>query len=56
LAAGKAVAAAEGGEVSDSLLIVEDRLSDMRRGLYAGDVVWTDDARRIRQPQLFGRQ
>lgn len=42
MAAGKAVAAAEGGEVSDFLLVVEDRLSDLRRGLYAGDVVWTD--------------
>jgi hypothetical protein len=45
LTAGKAVAAAEGGEVSDFLLVVEDRLSDLRRGLYAGNVLWTDDGR-----------
>lgn len=43
LAAGKAVAATEGGDVSDFLLVVDDRSSDLRRGLYAGDVVWTDD-------------
>ena len=42
-------------KVSDFVLVVEDRLSDLRRGLYAG-VVSTDDARCIRQPQLFGRQ
>ena len=56
LAAGKAGVTAEGGEVSNFLLVVEDRLSDLRRSLYAGDVVWMDDAHCIRQPQLFGRQ
>jgi hypothetical protein len=33
--------AAERGKVSEFLVVVEDRLPDLRRSLYAADVVWT---------------
>lgn len=35
--------AVEGDDGSGFLLVAEDRLPDLRRGVYAGDVVWTDD-------------
>jgi hypothetical protein len=42
LAAGKTAAAAEGGKGSEFHLVVEARPPDLRRGLYARDVMWKD--------------
>jgi hypothetical protein len=68
LAAGKAATVAEQGKVSEFLLVVEDRLPDLRRGQYASDIVQTDDGddgggsmaamgpRCVQQPRLFDRQ